>query len=215
MNATDPDETKPPATRAQFPLWFLLFVIPTIAGLAIAIYTNWHQQAQVRADLIAHREVLREKIATMESEIALVEQVDQQIRWHAYDWKSPTAVVQHLKNMRASDETPREGFYEVVLWPIAGTFFVQADTQDLEELLQRMREAYPESDPQAQFLMLELAVNIPVYAPDSVSELTEPARQLVEIVPEDGSPKLKQQASRIRTAFDLGDTSSVERGEAS
>ncbi len=199
-------EMPPKSNRTQFPLWFLLFVIPTIAGLAIAIFTNWRQQAQVRADLIAHREVLQARIQQMDSEIALVQQVDKQIRSYSNHWKSPTVVVQHLQRMGAHDGAPAKDIYEVDRDHELSTFFVQANVQELKELLQLIREAYPQCDPATQSVMLDVAVNIPNYAPDAVTKLTEQARQLEEVLPKDGPPQLKQQASQLRQAFQLGDS---------
>ncbi|MBA2113331.1 hypothetical protein [Bremerella alba] len=207
MPETEPDVAQPPSKRAQFPLWFLLFVIPTVAGLGSAIYANWQEQAQVRADLIAHQAVLHDRIATMESEIALVQQLDRQIYQQVYHWKTADAVVDYLTNYHQNEGSPEQGFYEVPLWHDVNRFFLQADEADLHRLLKLMREAYPKCDDSNKYSILDLAVNVPVNAPRHVNALAEDARRLADVVPADANPLLRKQAKRLRQAFNLDEFS--------
>ncbi|QDU73241.1 hypothetical protein Pan97_02080 [Bremerella volcania] len=211
MSEIEQDESRQPAKRAQFPLWFLLFVLPTIAGLGIAIYTNWHEQARTRADLIAQRAVLLERVATLESEIALVEQISRQIQQRADRWKSTEAVVDYLT--RYNQLEGRSGDESISAWDESRCFFVQADEQKLHRLMKRIQEEYPKGDVSNQFLLLDFAVRIPQFSPDYTAALAEDARQLAEMVPSDGDPLLKKQSIRLREAFGLP-VSPVEYGDA-
>lgn len=211
LSETEPHLTQQPAKRTQFPLWFLLFVIPTIAGLGFAIYSNWQEQVRTRADLIARRAVLRDKIALLDSEIALVEQVGRQIQQRADRWKSTEAVIDYLTlyrqlEGRTSDES-------VSVWHELRCFFVQADEQKLHRLMKRIQEAYSKGDADDRFLLLDFAVSIPLFSPEHTKALKEDARQLAEMVPPDGPPLLKEQALRLRKAFDLS-LSTGEDGDA-
>lgn len=210
MNETDQDVQQQPPKRTQFPLWFLLFVIPTVAGLGFAIYTNWHQQSQMRADLIAHQEVLRERIATMESEIALVEQMAKQIQWRADRWKSADSVVDYLKAYHENERAPGHGSFEVPLGHDLNTFFLRADEGDMHRLLKLLRETYPACDNSNKYSLLDFAINIPTHAPHYVHALTEDARRLAEVVPDDANPLVRKQAQKLRQVFHLDETSGDE-----
>ncbi|WDI44269.1 hypothetical protein [Bremerella sp. P1] len=212
MSETDQDIAQQPPKRAQFPLWFLLFVIPTIAGLGLAIYTNWHRQSQMRSDLIAHQEVLHERMVTLESEIALVQYVDHQIQERADRWKTADAVVDYLKGYHQRDG--RSGFQAISVWHELRCFFVQADEQELHRLLKLMKEEFPDCEVQDQFTMLDLVVSIPEFAPAHAAALAGDAHQIADLVPPDGHPRLIEQATRLREVFPRN-VSSAEPKETS
>lgn len=205
MSELDQDTAQQPPKRAQFPLWFLLFVIPTVAGLGLAIYTNGHRQSQMRAELTAHQEVLHERIATLESEIALVQHVDRQIQERADRWKSADAVVDYLLKYRKLEG--RSGYEEVSTWHESRCFFVQADEPQLHRLLKLILEKYPESSVEDKVLLLNFVASIPQFAPDHTGTLADKARQLAKQVPEDGLPQLRESARRIRAVFPISDSS--------
>jgi len=207
MSEIDQDAPHPPPKRAQFPLWFLLFVLPTVAGLGSAIYANWQKQAQTGADLAAQQAILREKIAMLQSEIALAQQVHSQVRAQANRWKTPESVVAYLQRYYQDIEAHEHGFYEVPLSHRISCFYVQADEQDLRRLLILLREAYPKCDSTNQYSLLDVAVKMPVYAPDKVDRLAGEARRLAEVVPNDSHPRIRQQVDKLLAAFHLDEPS--------
>lgn len=213
MSETDHDQASQPARRTQFPLWFLLFVIPTIAGLGFAIFSNWQEQARTRADLIAQRAILQDERAALWSEIALVDQVDQQIVREAGRWDSPDAVVHYLQSYHDNEGFANQGFYEVPFWHDINGFFLHADEADLHRLLALMRKNYPDCDNSNKYSMLEFAINLPTHSPGHVDALTEDAWRLAEDVSDDAHPLLKKQARRLRQAFPV-DTDASDKEAA-
>jgi len=210
MNETGQDATSTPEKRVQFPLWFLLFVIPTIAGLGFAIYTNGREQARASVDLLAQEAVLRDKIALLESEIARAQQVDQAVQWHADRWKSPEAVVDYFKSFHHNEESTEKAVYGFPFLHSIGAFFIQADEADLRRLLKLLREAYPTCDDSNKYSLLDFAIHIPTHAPSHVDALAEDARLLADVVPENARSELQQQAERLRRAFHLDKASQDE-----
>ena len=211
MSETDHDATPPPPKRAQFSLWFLLFVVPTITGLGIAIYTNWHQQARARADLAAHRAVLHEKIAHLKSEVALLKQVGWQIQRRADQWKSADAIVDHLKARNQREDIEEGVLRDVAPWPSEyNVFFLQADEKELLRLLQLIRKEYRECDASTRFTLLSFTARIPEYAPEHVESLAEDARRLVEELPRDDQFLFLSKVNQLRDAFHLADPTIAE-----
>lgn len=201
MNETDQDIAPQPSKRAQFPLWFLLFVIPTIAGLGFAIFANWQEQARTRADLIAHQAMLRDKIAMLKSEIALAQQVDRQVQAEADRWKSPDTVADYLKSFHQNEKFSEPGFYEIMFVHDINIFFLHADEADLHRLLNLLQEAFPKCDDSNKFAILDFVLSIPTHAPSYRDALAADVQRLADLVPEDAPAKLREHAESLRQAF--------------
>lgn len=214
LSETDPQLTQQPAKRAQFPLWFLLFVIPTIAGLGFAIYSNWKQQSQVRAELVAHQAILKAEIETLESEIALVRQIDLTIQGQADKWKSAEEVIRSLKGQSAEWETIGFGFIEIPIWHDSHTFLLQADEADLHQLVSLLREEFRKGSDSTKFAFLCFVAHIPDNAPQHVETLSEDVQQLVELISTDDDPRLKMKEKKIREAFNLVEVADGEEGQS-
>lgn len=210
MSETNQDVPQQPPKRAQFPLWFLLFVIPTIAGLGFAIYANWQEQSRTRADLIAQQVILRDKIAMLKTEIALARQVERQVQLQADHWKSADVVVHYLKAYRQHEGMYEPAFYDVPFRHDINGFFLQADEPEMHRLLELLRRAYPSCEESNKFAILDFATNIPIHAPDHVVALAEDARRLADLVSDDAHSALKERAESLRQAFNVDSASSDE-----
>lgn len=205
MDETTLEEQPRRATRPQFPLWFLLFVLPTIAGLGFAIYANFQEQAKLRESLELQQVILQAKNVDVELEIKRWNVIAVRARRNWDRWKSADAVVDYLKIQMGRHEQGPVVFETVPSDSEMRLFFHQADDYDLRRLLQLMQQEYGTLGVGSKYAMFDLVSRLPQFVPGKVETLRRDVKELLAKVTNEDHAMVQAKANNAREAFQLDD----------
>ncbi|PQO36985.1 hypothetical protein C5Y96_07435 [Blastopirellula marina] len=154
MSETEQEIEQRPSQRTQFPLWFLLFVLPTIAGMIFAVYSAFAAQDKRYRDLMAEQAMLIQECSEAEARMSKLSRAEQSFDGAVTRWNSPDAVLSEIKT---TNPTVHWGERDLVY------FFLQANDHQLHELVDLLAKEYPDSHPAIQARILECLRSFPEY----------------------------------------------------
>lgn len=178
-------ETHKP-TRPQFSLWFLLFVIPTIAGIAFGAYSAFAAQDKRFRDLMAEKAMLLRESSEAEVRKNKLTRAEHSLEKILAEWNSPEAVLFEIKTRPpAGYSQERDPVY----------FFLQASDQQLQDLVDLLAERFPDSHREIQIHILECLRSFSGYVvSDRLDGLRGKVREFVEPLQFDSDDRIRQLA---------------------
>lgn len=189
-----PQDLPQPRSRwPQFSLWFLLFVIPTVAGIVLGAYSAVAAQDKRFRDLIAEHALVIQECSEAEARHKSLVRIEQAYEEMIAEWNSPDAI---LIEIRTTNPTVKWARRDPVY------FFLQASDQQLDELVDLLAENFPDSHPAIQARILECVKSFPEYVvAERLKGLREKVRRFVEPLQFDSDERIQQLAAETLFAF--------------
>lgn len=166
--------------RFQFPLWALLFVIPTVVAMICGSYIPFRKQLERRTEL-------QEQIALAENEIRQHQRQAMHLRRSVEEigqtldhWRRPDAVIEYLLN----PDDHRAYGYGILYSGVRSYpsdmqfFFARASDDDLKLLVRQMTAVYPGCNAEARFRILACLSMFPEFVPDRLHVVAKDVQRL-------------------------------------
>ena len=195
--------------RFQFPLWVLMFVLPTIAGLLFAMYANQQRQLKVREELMMQQAELAEMLVELRHTGDDWLHLQAEMRERLQQYKDPQWVLTRMNHPFVPPTAPKQGskgYCEVEDASDFLGFFVQANDDDMRTLLRKMEEVYPRTTHVTQFQILNLLARLPEFAPERMPAIAAEVKAFVEPLQSQSDQKLAGQAKAVWQTFGFEET---------
>ncbi len=151
----------------QFPLWFLLFVLPTAAGASLGICTAFVRHEQRFHDLMAQKSIEIQNLSSAELQRDRLKQLSESLQKKQQEWQSVERVIAMVESPGPYEifsrfDVPRR-FSQVPVVKDSIHFYTQASDQQIEELVSQLIQRYPAADESAKLRILACLQNLPAY----------------------------------------------------
>ncbi|PQO32540.1 hypothetical protein DTL21_20230 [Bremerella cremea] len=201
MNETS--EPQPNLLRGQFPLWVLLFVVPTVIAISCALYLTFDAQAKEHARLLEEAAVAKQALAAAENRRDRLNRLNASLDIKQAQWRSPESIVLMVKaRLPRMPGAPPDYWEPLYLVHPSMHFYIQATDDDLKQLVARLIEVYPDLQPEAKFRALDCLAKLPNYFLPHRVELVRPEiQEFAERLGDSLDARLRNKATQLSAQY--------------
>lgn len=205
---TSDQEPKPSILRGQFPLWVLLFVLPTLIAISCAVYLAFAAQAKEQARLQEQEARIRQELAAAHLRLARLNRLNASLEIKQLQWKSPFSIVQMVKNPPPKTPNAQSAFTWESLYLVSHSihFYLQASDEDLRQLVDQLIAIYPESRPEVQYRVLDCLGKLPMYVADRVEVVRKDIEDFIATLPENSDPRMHEVVRRLKVRYPVDES---------
>lgn len=191
--------------RFQFPLWALLFLMPTFVATVCGGWVAIQSQLAVRQELKEELAMLRTERDAIDDRVRRLRNVVEGNERSLAEWRSPGAVIKYLQGLRRdaqgriTSSYPFERRYPSEM----AYFFHQASDDDLRQLADLLSEVNPGRNPQECARRLECFSMFPEFVPDRLHVVAEDVKRMATPLQGHPHPEIAKSARMALQAFDL------------
>lgn len=190
-----PQDLPQPRSRwPQFSLWFLLFVIPTVAGIVFSVYSAFAAQDKRFRDLMAEQALLIQECSEVKARMNGLAKAEESLEKLINARNSPESVLFDIEMTLPSWYSMDESG--------PAYFFLQANDQQLHDLVDLLIERFPDSHPRIKPSILARLSCVPEYVvPERLEGLRDKVRKFAEPLQFDSDERIQQLAAETLFAF--------------
>ncbi|PQO27021.1 hypothetical protein [Blastopirellula marina] len=205
---TSDQEPQPSILRGQFPLWVLLFVLPTLIAIGCAVYLAFAAQAKAQARLQDQEARIRQDLVAAQQRLARLNRLNASLEIKQLQWKSPFSIVQMVKNPPPKAPNTQSVFTWESLYLVHHSihFYLQASDEDLRQLVDQLIALYPESRPEVQYRVLDCLEKLPLYMADRIEVVRNDIEDFIATLPEDSDPRIQEVVGRLKSRYPIDES---------
>ncbi|RCS52866.1 hypothetical protein DTL42_08535 [Bremerella cremea] len=205
---TSDQEPKPSILRGQFPLWVLLFVLPTLIASGCAVYLAFAAQAKEQARLQEQEARTRQELAAAQLRLSRLNRMNASLEIKQLRWKSPLSIVQAVKNPPPKTPSVQSASHWEPLYLVRNSihFYLQASDEELQQLVSQLIAIYPESRPEVQYRVLDCLEKLPAYVADRSELVRKEIEDFLATVPEDSDPRIQGMVRRLKVRYSIDES---------
>ncbi len=205
---TEASEPQPNLLRGQFPLWVLLFVLPTLIAISCAVYLAFDAQAKEQTRLQDEEATHRLLLLSAQNHLSRLNRMNASLEIKQLQWKSPLSIVQMVKNPPPATFNSQSAFTWVSLFLVHDSihFYLQASDEDLQQLVDQLIAIFPESRPEVQYRVLDCLEKLPLYVADRMEPVRKDIEDFLAKLPENSDPRMQEIVRRLKVRYPIDES---------
>ncbi|MFN3150414.1 hypothetical protein [Bremerella sp.] len=202
-----PQDLPQPRSRwPQFSLWFLLFVIPTVAGALFGICAAFAMHQQRFHDLMAQQAVEIQELSNAELRRDRLKQLSESLQKKQQEWQSTQSVIAMVEGpgpyaIFSQVDVPGR-FTHIPVVKDSIHFYAQASDEQLEELVNQLVQRYPAAEESVQLRILACLGSLPAYVNrERLEDLESKIIGFAGPIQQDSRKKIADSAQKVLEAY--------------
>ncbi|MBA2113327.1 hypothetical protein HOV93_04760 [Planctomycetes bacterium FF15] len=183
-------------------------MIPTIAGVGLGGYSALATQEKRYRELMTEQAMVAQEFSEAEIRHDKLNRLIQSLQQKQGVWRTPKRVMFLVEYPSPSifmrGQFPSPHYMHIPLMNDSIHFYLQANDNQLSELVDRLIERYPQSDVIVQVRILECLKNLPAYVHrERLEQVEHKIREFAKPLTQDSNQTVAERALHTLRAYDL------------